>query len=71
MTVNQLIARLESLGYLFVTVVDEPEEGCASLTAVDPSGYQIEIDKVDSLVVDRRVGEKLWDIMFIGEESYL
>lgn len=71
MTLQQLIARLESLDFLFVTVVEEEQNGDAALTAVDPQGYQLEIEMVADLVVDRKIGAKNWDIMFIGEESYL
>jgi hypothetical protein len=70
MRTHVLIERLEALDYLFVTVVDESPEG-AKLTAVDPAGYQIEIEVTQDLVVDRVIGSQFWDIMFIGEESFL
>lgn len=70
MTVNQLIARLESLGYLFVTFQDGDDK-VSMLTAVEPQGYQIEIMQAGGAVYDRKIGAQHWDIMFIGDESYL
>lgn len=70
MTVNQLILRLESLDYLFVTFQDGDDK-VSMLTAVDPQGYQIDIMVAGDTVYDRKMGSEFWDIMFIGEESYL
>lgn len=70
MRTHVLIERLEALGYLFVNVVEESPEG-AQLTAVDPQGYQIEIRVDDNCVLDRVIGTQFWDIMFIGDESFL
>lgn len=70
MRTHVLIERLEALGYSFVTVVDENPEG-AFLTAIDPQGYQIDVRLSGDTVLDRRKGTELWDIMFIGGESYL
>lgn len=70
MTVNGLITRLESLNYLFVTFVDGDDK-VSMLTAVDPQGYQIDIMISGDTVLDRKMGSELWDIMFIGEESFL
>lgn len=70
MRTHVLIERLEALGYLFVTVIEETPRG-AFLTAVDPQGYQIDILADDGTVYDRKVGTEFWDIMFIGGESYL
>lgn len=70
MRTHVLIERLEALGYLFVTVVEETPRG-VFLTAVDPQGYQIDILADDEAAYDRKAGSEFWDIMFIGDESFL
>lgn len=83
MTVEQLRQKLEALGYSYVVVEAEHMDHYV-LTAIDLEGYQVEIEAIDeedredatkppiiTIVLDRRKGTKMWDIMFIGEEPFL
>lgn len=83
MTIEQLRQKLEALGYSYVVVEAEHMDHYV-LTAIDTEGYQVEIEAVDegdtgtaeqspniTIVIDRRKGTKMWDIMFIGEEPFL
>lgn len=70
MTTSELIERLESLGYSYVTFLDSDDK-VSHLTAVEPQGNQIEIKISGDTVLDRKAGSKIWDIMFIREESFL
>ena len=71
MTTTELIERLESLGYSYVAVVEENDGEPVILSAIEPSGNLIAIRKDGDDVLDRKATSEIWDIMFIGEESFL
>lgn len=80
MKLETLIKRLEAADYLFVTVVAEHYDHYI-LTAFDSDGRPVDIEAMMafpegdvneiSLVFDKIAGSDFWDIMFIGEESFI
>lgn len=70
MKAEDVVKRLEDADYLFVNILEE-EEDFAKFSAVDPAGNVMEIEMVKQLVVERSIASQFWDIVFIGEESFL
>jgi len=65
MTVEQLIQRLEADGYGFLKEIQNHDDDVIALHGVDPTGRIVEINHFGNLTVDRVIGTRFWDILYI------